>query len=470
MTAFLFRRILLAIPTLFIVLVICFFLSKIMPGDEVDIFNGNNTEGYSNRNSDPQLYEENYKKTVLQLGLNKPVFYWSLIYKSYPDTLERILFLPQKRLVVQYLQTSGNWPLIQNYFNSIDEILNHIRTLPDSSLAEKKSILSRVFSLKINQKDKDLENLSELFEKRITLHPLKKNIEGLINIKKEINSGSKNITAFYPKFKWNGVNNQFQLWMCSIFTGKYNISLIDGRPGWKKVSEALKWTITISAISLILSIFISILLGKYLAEKQNSGLEKFLSGFLFSIYTLPVFLVGSLLLIFFTNNEFGKWMNLFPSDGIGDVNSSDTIIEIVIQRAYHFILPVICLSYSSIAYLSFHIRDGILDGFKEAWYTTAISKGLSRREAIKTHSLKNALFPLISLLGQIIPSVISGSMIVEVLFSIPGMGRLMYSSILSHDWPVVFDTIVISAIVVILAQLVVDILYRVLDPRVSVKE
>ena len=469
MTAFVFRRLLLALPTVLIVFIICFFLSRKMPGDEVDTFIGNNTEAYSSRNGDIKLYEESYKRTVLKLGLNKPVFYWSLITKAYPDTFNSILYLPQKEVSRKYLNTNGNWPLIQAYFIDIDKLIDLLIPIPDSLFEEKGNNLSLVYKLKTSWEASVPINLSSNI-KSDSLHVrVNDHLLALQKKQLELKNTHREAGMFYPKLVWNS-DNQFHNWFSSIFNLDLNVSLIDGQPTWTKIGEALKWTLIINLLALSLALFIAIKLGKYLALKQNTRTERIINSVLFSVYTIPTFWIGSLLIIFFTNSEYGDWMHLFPAGGIGKSSDDLSIFNLIVDRLHHFILPILCLSYPVIAYLSSHVRDGLKEASKEPWFTTALSKGLSRKDTFKKHGLKNALFPLISLLGQIIPSLISGSIIIEVLFNIPGMGRLMFTSVLTHDWPVVYNIVIITALIVVVSQVIVDLLYRVFDPRLSTTE
>jgi len=466
MTAFIFRRVLIAIPTVFIVLIVCFFLSKQVPGDEVEIYNGNNIEGSGSIKNDPLAYEESYKRSCLQLGLNKPLFYWSLLTMAHPDTLDRIVFLPKKKLAIHYVALCGNWPLVQSYFNSIDKAQAKVIALPDSLQAIKLSMQSWLSSRKVSA-DTLAWNKQKLSITNTELGQIAGDLDSIRQLQRKILATDPEIYLLYPKLKWNGSNNQFHYWLRSLFTGKNNVSLIDSRPVGAKVKEAIKWTLSINLIALIISIWFSIWLGKYLGRKRGSKREKLISNILFSAYTLPGFWIGSLCIVFLTNSEYGQWLNIFPASGVGEWDSANSLIGNLLNLLYHFLLPVFCLSYPAIAYLTAHIRDGITDVMKEPYFITAIAKGLSKKEAVKEHGIKNAIFPLISLMGGILPSLISGSVIIEVLFNIPGMGRLIYNSILSRDWPVVFQVVFMTACIVILAQILVDILYRLFDPRIK---
>ncbi len=467
MTAFIFRRVLIAIPTVFIVLIVCFFLSKQVPGDEVAIYNGNNIEGSGSIKNDPLAYEESYKRSCLQLGLNKPLFYWSLLTMAHPDTLDRIVFLPKKKLAIHYIALCGNWPLVQSYFNAIDAAQTKVKALPDSLQNLKQSLQSWLSNRKVSA-DTSHQNTSLIADnKNMALKQIDLDIATITQLQRKILTTNPEIDLLLPKLKWNGANNQFHYWLSSLFTGKNNVSLIDSRPVGAKVKEALKWTLSINLIALIISILLSIKLGKYLGRNSGSRREKLISNILFSAYTLPGFWIGSLCIVFLTNSEYGQWLNIFPASGVGEWDSSSSLIGNLLNLLYHFLLPVFCLSYPAIAYLTAHIRDGVIDVMKEPYFITAIAKGLSKKEAVKEHGIKNAIFPLISLMGGILPSLISGSVIIEVLFNIPGMGRLIYNSILSRDWPVVFQVVFITACIVILAQILVDILYRMFDPRIK---
>ena len=470
MTAFIFRRILLAIPTVFIVLIVCFLLSKRVPGDEVEIFNGNNIEGSGSLQTNPLAFEDSYKKSCLKIGLNKALFYWSLVTMAHPDTLDRILLLPEKKLALSYLERCGNWPLVQSYFDKIAQLQIEFNNMPPEGKILKLKLLSYLTSLKISPEAANQADLYKALRDLKQAGPIRLQLASLEAIRAKIDTTEPGISLLLPKLIWNGNNNQFHHWISSLLGVGQNISLIDGRSVGVKIAEAIKWTLSINLLALAFSVWISIYLGRYLAAIKGSRTERYLSSCLFSIYTLPGFWIGSLCIIFLTNNEYANWLNLFPAGGVGDPDSSGSLLGNLIDLLYHFILPVFCLAYPVIAYLTAHVRDGITDVRKEAYFTTAVAKGLSIRQAIWSHGLKNALFPLISLMGGILPSLISGSVIIEVLFNIPGMGRLMYNGILGRDWPLVFQVVLITAGIVILTQLMVDIMYRLFDPRVKLSK
>ncbi|MDX1410254.1 MAG: ABC transporter permease, partial [Saprospiraceae bacterium] len=134
----------------------------------------------------------------------------------------------------------------------------------------------------------------------------------------------------------------------------------------------------------------------------------------------------------------------------------------------HLFLPVLCLLLAALAYLTRQMRGAMLSEMGKDYIRMARVKGLSDRAVYWKHAFRNALFPMITLVGAAIPASISGSVIIEVIFNIPGMGRLLYDGILRQDWPVVFTIVLLSALLTVIGYLVSDLLYRIVDPRVRI--
>ena len=160
-------------------------------------------------------------------------------------------------------------------------------------------------------------------------------------------------------------------------------------------------------------------------------------------------------------------MDWFPTHGLGDISEDDSFWDIFWMRAYHLVLPVFCMSYASLAFVSRQMRGGMIDVFQQDYIRTARAKGFAEQLVIWKHSFRNALFPIITLVASIFPGLLAGSLVIEVIFSIPGMGKLTIDSIYARDWPVVYTILMFSALMTMIGILVADLLYAWADPRVS---
>ena len=173
-----------------------------------------------------------------------------------------------------------------------------------------------------------------------------------------------------------------------------------------------------------------------------------------------------MLIVFFTTPEYSRWLDIFPAGGIGNYHFETGAKKLAIMVG-SLILPVISLLLGALAYVTRQMRDSVVRESEKPYVRMARAKGLSEKEIYRSQILRNALFPMITLVGSAIPASVSGSVVIEVLFGIPGMGRLMYSSILSQDWQVVYVMVLIAALLTVIGYLISDILYRLVDPRVG---
>jgi len=152
---------------------------------------------------------------------------------------------------------------------------------------------------------------------------------------------------------------------------------------------------------------------------------------------------------------------------VGDVTSDMSWWEVFTERVIHMILPVFCLTYGSLAYLSRQMRGGILGVFRQDYIRTARAKGVSENKIVWKHAFRNSLIPMITIFASLFPAAISGSFIIENIYSIPGMGQLAYLALVGRDYPIVFAVMMFSAFLTLVGTLVSDILYALVDPRIS---
>ncbi|MDC0202034.1 ABC transporter permease, partial [Flavobacteriales bacterium] len=210
-------------------------------------------------------------------------------------------------------------------------------------------------------------------------------------------------------------------------------------------------------------------IGIYSAYRKDSNADKALSLILFILYSLPSFFVGTMLLLQFANPDYFAW---FPESGIKDpltFNKEWNIFnwDRIQHQAPYLVLPLITYTYSSFAFLSRIMRVGMIEVMSQDYIRTARAKGLSERTVILKHALRNSLLPIITVFAAIFPMSIGGSIIIEVIFSIPGMGFEIYQAILNSDYPMIIAFFTVTGFLTMLGYLVADILYALVDPRIS---
>ncbi len=258
---------------------------------------------------------------------------------------------------------------------------------------------------------------------------------------------------------------QYYLWLKRIVTLDLGDSIKFKRPVWDVILERIPVSLRLALTSLFLAYLISIPIGIYSASHQYSRVDSFGTLLLFILYSLPSFWVGTMLIVFLGGGDF---FDIFPVFGLASIGAEKLSFWARFwDTAWHLVLPVFCMTYGSLAVLSRYMRTAMLEVIRQDYITTARAKGLSENVVIFKHALRNSLIPIITLLAQILPATIGGSIIIETIFSIPGMGKLVFEAILARDYPVIMGELTIVAFLTLLGILVADILYSVVDPRIA---
>jgi peptide/nickel transport system permease protein len=268
----------------------------------------------------------------------------------------------------------------------------------------------------------------------------------------------------WPSFKWHGSGNQFHVWFGSLFRGDLGLSIIDNKKVVNKIGKALKWSLLLMFISLFLSIALSIPLGLWLSAEGNRGIKSFVEKLSFFVYTIPLFWLCLLAVLYLTSGHYG--FKLFPSIGFDPSIGRLDFWEAIGRYGNKLVLPAICWTLHTLVYIMMQFKSSINQERGLDYVTTAYAKGLSKKTATRKHVFKNALLPMITLFAGSIPGALAGSVVIETIFNIPGMGRLLINSIASVDWNVVMGISIIIAIVTMLSYLIADILYTYANPKI----
>ncbi len=236
----------------------------------------------------------------------------------------------------------------------------------------------------------------------------------------------------------------------------------DGNVTKGMIQEALPITLLINILGLIITLTLAIPLGIIAARKYTLWQDKSITLFNFIGFSIPGFWL-SLLLMYW----LGVMNNWLPISGLHSINydSLDTWAKIK-DSVSHLILPVIIPSVTGLAGITLFVKNGMLDVFHQDYITTARAKGLNEHQVVYTHALRNALLPLITIVGLSIPGLIGGSVITETIFAIPGMGKLFFDSVMMRDFPVIMGILTIGSALTLIGNLLADIAYAWADPRV----
>ncbi len=258
---------------------------------------------------------------------------------------------------------------------------------------------------------------------------------------------------------------QYLDWLKRFVKLDFGKSFVDGKKVVDKIKERIPVTLTINMLSLILIMIIAIPIGVLSATKQYSLFDKLTTVFVFVGFSTPTFWLALILMII-----FGVTLGLLPISGIQSIDVSGmTKMERLLDWARHLILPVGLSAFGGIAGLSRYSRSSMLEVIRQDYIRTARAKGLNESDVIIHHALRNALMPVVTILGLSVPGLIGGSVIFETIFAIPGMGQLFYSSAMARDYPTIMGILVIGAVLTLIGNLIADVSYAMVDPRIRVK-
>jgi peptide/nickel transport system permease protein len=257
-------------------------------------------------------------------------------------------------------------------------------------------------------------------------------------------------------------------WMVAFFTGDFGYSFAHARPVIDIIGETLWPTLILAGATLVLIFVLGVLTGVLQAVRQHRAADRILSVVSLFFYSMPSFWLGLMLMLLFAlkAHEWGLPFALPPTGMMSVDYEYMSLGEQMLDRLRHLVLPVMTLSLVMAAGIARYTRGQMLEVIRQDYIRTARAKGLPERQVVLKHALRNSLLPVITLLGLYLPLLFSGSVFVEVIFSWPGMGRVIVDAIFQRDYPLVMATSFIFAVVVVLGSLVADILYAVADPRI----
>ena len=259
---------------------------------------------------------------------------------------------------------------------------------------------------------------------------------------------------------------QYAVWIKNLFTLKFGESYKDNQPVFDKIRERLPVTIKLNVLSLFLVYIVAVPLGIYSATHSYSLGDQTTTLFAFVLFALPVVWLGTMAIVFLCG---GDYYFLFPPGGLTSIDYAPEwpLWQKLKDQIWHLFLPVLMLSYAGFAGLSRYMRSGMLEQLRQDFVQTARAKGLPEGVVIYKHVLRNSLIPMVTILAGILPGLVGGSVIVETIFSIPGLGQLGYEAVLARDFPVVMALFTVSALLTLVGILFSDLLLAVVDPRIA---
>ena len=420
------QRTLLAIPTLLGITLISFLIMHLAPGDPVDLFLGGAAGGEGISTDRQSDFAKTRRDLRRQLGLDKP------LHVQYLSWLSGLI------LRIERLDNYDRMAI------AVDQTLSKLDQIQLSQLQETKGQERKGKFLAFHRqlsRDADVLVQSSFWKGK--------------NIKVSGN------------YRYEGAG--LELWRSFGFrfvTLNFGRSFKDQQPVIKRILARLPVTVEINVLAILIAYVIGVPLGILLALKQDSRTDRLLTSGTFVLWSMPSFWVGMLLITFFCNREFLFW---FPASGIQSLNATEEwgTWRLFKDHAHHMVLPVLASSYSSFAVISRFMRTSMLENLRLDYVRTAQAKGLGYNVVVLRHVLRNSLIPIVTLLAGLLPGLFAGSVFIETIFTVPGLGFLGFQSVIVRDYPVIMAIFTISAALFLFGILLADILLKAVDPRIE---
>ncbi|OGX81823.1 ABC transporter permease [Hymenobacter glacialis] len=265
----------------------------------------------------------------------------------------------------------------------------------------------------------------------------------------------------WVKWRWNGAHNQYHHWAMGLARGNWGVSFRTGEAVTARLGRALSFTLPLTGTAAFLAVLCAFGLGQRLARRPRG--HSLLQAALVVLHALPLFVVALALLLTLANPEVVAW---FPAYGLQAADAGLDTWSQAGQYALHLVLPVAALTLTALPELTLHLSGALTRELRSDYATTARAKGLTEQAIIRHHALRNALLPTITLIAELLPALVAGAVVVEVVFALPGMGRLLADAAAARDYPVLVGGILLIGAARLLALLLADLVYFWADPRI----
>jgi peptide/nickel transport system permease protein len=471
MWTYLLRRVLLMIPALGVMMVISFVLSRASPGDPVLMQMGGREE--VTRIGDRKSRDEEYARISKEMGLDLPTFYVEFGAMSYPDTLHKIVHLPTREAMAELAFRHGNWPAVDAYLRSmqnfLDQSYSHQQPIGRNEELNEVRTTARLLTQTAQEQEIDyqLARLDSILDLDTNLRSLAPPLETLKSSRKKLLTSRQPWKSYIPTLRFHGFDNQFHHWFVRFIQFDWGKSYQSRRSVKQEVMAALPWSLLLGATAYLISFLVALGIGLYAIRNLGGRGDRWSTLVVFGLHSIPSFVVSMLAITFLCNPEYFHW---FPVSGLrSDGSESWPWTYRLLDLLHHLTLPTLVFALHGIAVLSRQTRGSLLNNMSMDYIRTARAKGLSEKGLIAQHALPNSLPPLIHHVSQHIPGILMGSVFIETVFSLPGMGNLVVEALHTGDHPVVVGVFALVGLATLFANLLADVLYAFTDPRVELQ-
>jgi peptide/nickel transport system permease protein len=478
MIKFIVKRLLWFVPILLVISLLAFVISVYAPGDPLQ----QNPQAENNAQQTDARVSTLRRKN---LGLDLPVFYFTIETLADCDTVYRITDADQRNMLIRMGRKIGNPELTMNWYHAqlkTDTLLSRVNTSEfpynrpafKNNLIEIKSLyyqICRTSSLEQRAIRVDsFNNWLRTSPGLLSVANTWKASEGLLSAALEQSSFWK---QWIPAIRFHGFENQYHMWLWGngkerkgILRGDFGFSFRDGQAVTEHIGTKIKWTMVIMIAGLTLACLLVFFAGLFAETKPTHFLSKLLQGSSYAFWALPIFFIANLSLLLFANPDMFDW---FPGSGLRDPARFDPnwpLMQRIAHYIPHLILPVGVYALSAFGFLFRQFSSALRSEMRKDYILAGRARGLSKRDLLRRHALRNALIPMVTLLGQYFPLLISGSVLLETIFSIPGMGMEIYESTISKDYPMIVALFTLYGLFTMVGYLLSDIGIALIDPRI----
>jgi len=443
MLGFTIKRLAFTLISIPIILWFMLFLTGLSPVDPVEqLIDANDFS--ADKLEQARIYEATAKK----MGYNKAPFYFTLTKSNYSKDFYSLAHPLKKDFYTHFLNENYGYEELHSFYKQLNLLRDSSENLRNFDEFSNPAALIRLVRSEIIDHSE-----STKFSK------LSVSLDQLIN--------SKNVShSLKPRILFFGKNNLFHEKLSNLVSLNWGNSLKDGKSAKSKIFNALRITLLMLFMALILGYAIGISLGIWFHRNSTSVITRILESLFYVLNSIPLFVFALLLLLIFTTAEISPHLRIFPAVNAYGWSSMDTFTENLSRNFSQLILPVVCISIYSVAYISRQVRESLDREDIQLYNITGKMKGATNWQLF-SHRFKNIRGILITMIGGGIVSGFSGALLIEYIFNIPGIGRLLIDSVKSNDLKVMLPIVIILFVVSSVVLLISDLLYRFYNPKID---
>ncbi len=438
---YIFKRLLSIVPALFALSLFVFLLKSAMPDNVVE--NRVNAARIQNSGISQNDFTRIVKEIRSNLKLDRPMFYFSVKSSVLPDSLIEMYPVEQGEFLKGLLLRYGTNQEVVAYYQTLQNTLY-------STDQRRRKAARNLYGKLESEKIKLVLNQNNLKEE-----------DQLMIAYRNLLANSKPYESLMPTVRWYGVENQFHYWFKSVVTFDFGRSIVDNGLVSKKIIRALWNTLLITLPALLILLIISIPLGAWVASGKGTVVI-IVRTLLFSLDAIPLFWLALLLIILFAS---GVFLNVLPAYGMGAFQEGSDFS--LFEKMRYLILPITTLVFAAMGYLTIQVMKAINDEQGKLYVLAARARGLPEFRILWVHIFKNSLIPIITIFSQYLTAAFAGSLVVEVIFSIPGMGKLLYDSVLGRDFNVIIGVILLIGLIKMVSNMLADLGYKLVNPTIT---